>query len=342
MIPSRLSSIWSEIERAALEAGAVRVGACRLAEPFVRHFEDWLEGGFEAGMTYLRRNLAIRKDPSSRFPRGRSAIVVLVPYFSDRPLERSDNIAAHISRYAQGDDYHDVVDEMLRRVESIIASAAPDAWTRRYVDTGPLSDRSLAVQAGLGWIGRNGMLIDPELGSWQFIGVLLTSLECDVDAVEITDRCGDCNACVSACPTHAIRPDRLIDSNRCLSYLTIEHRGAFPPESEGFDFAGNVFGCDVCQEVCPWNDSPPPSHPAFETRGRYRNMPVQALLRMSQHDFSALFRKSAVKRAKRTGMIRNTLTVSNDISKGDIEAISAETDEGIQAALRRIDAFRRG
>jgi epoxyqueuosine reductase len=329
-----LSTIWRDVEHIARESGAVRVGACRLDDPFVRHFEDWLEDGLEAGMTYLRRNLAIRKDPFSRFPLGRSAIVVLVPYSPDRPIEMPDSIAAHVARYAQGDDYHDVVDEMLRRMESAIAASVPDAWTWRYVDTGPLSDRALAVQAGLGWIGRNGMLIEPELGSWHFIGVLLTSLEHDMDSAEITDRCGECTACITTCPTDAIRRDRLVDSSRCLSYLTIEHRGPFPPESGEYDFAGNVFGCDICQEVCPWNADPPPGHAAFETRARYRDTPVHDLVRMSQEDFSAFFRKSAVKRAKRAGMIRNTVRAIRSTTELPLESLSGESDDGIRAAVR--------
>lgn len=331
--PQGLGSIWPEIERVALDAGAIRIGACDLADENVRHFEAWIDEGLEAGMSYLVRNLAVRRDPASRFPRGRSAIVILVPYPSERPVPRPDNIAAHIARYAQGDDYHDVVDEMLTRIESRIASLAPDTWTRRYVDTGPLSDRSLAVQAGLGWIGRNGMLIDSEIGSWHFIGVLLTSLVDDLPKISIEDRCGQCTACLTACPTDAIRPDRLVDSTRCLSYLTIEHRGAFPREAETFDFAGNIFGCDICQEVCPWNERPPESHPAFETRESYRNTPVSDLLHASQPEFSRLFRKSAVKRAKRAGMIRNAIRAGAHLDARDMERLADETDEGIRAAL---------
>jgi epoxyqueuosine reductase len=329
-----LASIWPEVEAVAREAGAIRVGACDLDNAHVRHFESWLGNGFDAAMSWLRRHLAVRRDPGKRYPQGRSAVVVLVPYPADRPPPSPDDIASGIARYAQGADYHDVVDGILRRIEKTVTDAVPDAWTWRYVDTGPLSDRALAVEAGLGWIGRNGMLIDPELGSWHFIGSLLTSLENDVGAAEVADRCGECTACVTACPTAAILPDRLVDSNRCLSYLTIEHRGAFPAESEKLDFAGNLFGCDICQEVCPWNASPPEGHPAFATRETYRDTPVSALVRMSQHDFSTMFRGSAVKRAKRAGMVRNAIRVAPSLSERDFEALSGETDDGIVAALR--------
>jgi len=328
-----LGAIWPGIESVARGAGVIRVGACDLADPHVRHFEKWLANGLEAGMSWLRRHLAVRRDPAARYPRARSAIVVLVPYPSERPTPKPDNIAAHIARYAQGDDYHDVVDGILRTIEGALVARVPGAWTWRYVDTGPLSDRSLAVEAGLGWIGRNGMLIDPEIGSWHFIGVLLTSLENDIPTTEVADRCGECTACVTACPTEAIRPDRLVDSNRCLSDLTIEHRGAFPEDAASLDFAGNVFGCDICQEVCPWNARPPESHPAFETREAYRTTPVSVLLRASQADFSRLFRKSAVKRAKRAGMIRNAIRAGAHLDAGDAERLAAEPDDGIRAAL---------
>jgi len=338
--PTSLEAIWPEIERASLAAGAIRVGACGLTDSHVEHFERWLDEGLEAGMSYLRRNLAVRREPLARFPQGRSAIVVLVPYQAERPAPNPDNIAAYIARYAQGDDYHDVVEDMLRSIESTVTDLAPGTWTWRYVDTGPLSDRSLAVQAGLGWIGRNGMLIDPEIGSWHFIGVLLTSLELDHESTEVADRCGECTACVTACPTDAIRADRLVDSNRCLSYLTIEHRGALPAETDDFDFAGNIFGCDICQEVCPWNERPPDSHPAFETRPALRDTPVHDLLRTSQEGFSTMFRRSAVKRAKRAGLIRNTIrSVGTDFSA--VETLASETDVGIRAALAAVSRAKR-
>jgi len=331
-----LSAIWSAVEATAMDNGAIRIGACDLSAAHANRFETWLGQGLHAGMSYLERHLPIRLNPSVRYPQGRSAIVVLVPYPAERPPSRPDNLAAHIARYAQGDDYHEVVDHILKALESTIERDAPGTWTWRYVDTGPLSDRSLAVEAGLGWIGRNGMLIDPEIGSWHFIGVLLTSLPNDLAIAEVADRCGECTACVTACPTNAIRSDRLVDSNLCVSYLTIEHRGPLPEEAVALDFASNAFGCDICQEVCPWNENPPESHPAFDTRPGYRATPVTDLLRMSQQKFSALFRKSAVKRAKRAGMIRNALVISRSVSKQDAEALAAESDEGIRSALKNV------
>jgi epoxyqueuosine reductase len=241
-------------------------------------------------------------------------------------------MAGHIARYALGEDYHLTLDAILRSIESAITASAPDVRTRRYVDTGPLSDRALAVDAGLGWVGKNAMVIDPERGSWFFVGVLLTSLENDMEVALVADRCGACTRCIDACPTGAILPGRIVASERCLSHATIEQRGALDAWI-GQRLEGNIFGCDICQEVCPWNEAPPEPHPAFLPRPEYRARPVSALLKMSQHDFSALFTRSAVKRAKRVGMIRNAILAGATIDEEARMALVTEGDPGILAAL---------
>jgi len=295
-----LSTVWNDIERVALANGAMRAGAADLTDPNASLFHDWIERGHHASMHYLAKNRAARLDPTSRFPWAKSAIVILVPYASERPHAPENALSQFIARYALGDDYHDVLDGMLLHLESEIARLAPGTKTWRYVDTGPLSDRALAASAGLGWIGKNGMLIDDEHGSYFFIGTLLTSLVNDVSAVSVADRCGACTRCIDACPTDAILADRTVASEHCISYLTIEHRGAIDET-----LAGNAFGCDICQEVCPWNAHPAEPHPAFAPRDEYRATPVTDLLRFEQADFSRLFRKSAIKRAKLDGMKRN-------------------------------------
>jgi len=267
-------------------------------------------------MPYLSNSAAIRGNPRARFPWSKSVITILVPYAPDRPDAPPDALSHHIARYALGDDYHDVLDRILRAMEDVIArvgqapspvrtvrtgeGACPTPRTWRYVDTGPLSDRAYAAQAGLGWIGRNGMLINQEIGSYTFIGTLVTSLENDIAPQAVADRCGTCTRCIDACPTDAILPDRTVASADCISYATIEHRG--PLEIE---VGSNAFGCDICQEACPWNGDPAAPHEAFTPRAEYRATPVTDLLRYEQADFSALFRKSAVKRAKLAGMQRN-------------------------------------
>ena len=299
----KLSQIWPDVERIARAEGVVRLGAADLEDPYAPMFSDWLDAGHHATMHYLAKNRSARSDPRERFPWAKSIIVIAVPYASERPHAPAGALSNHVARYALGDDYHEVLDRILRRIETVVPGKS---W--RYVDTGPLSDRAAAAGAGLGWIGKNGMLINEEIGSYFFLGTLLTALENDISASLVGDRCGACTKCIDACPTSAILPDRTVASELCISYATIEHRGALPE----IELAGNAFGCDICQEVCPWNRDPAPAHPAFEPRAAYRATPLTDLLRYEQADFSKLFQKSAIKRAKLAGMKRN------------VEAISAE------------------
>jgi len=296
---TKLSEVWPGVERAAHVSGAIRVGASDLSDEHVGLFEDWIATGHHATMEYLAKNRAVRRDPSARFPWAKSVIVILVPYAAERPDAPAGSLSHHVARYALGDDYHEVLDRILRKIEAALPSGVK-SW--RYVDTGPLSDRSYAAQAGLGWIGKNGMLIDEERGSYFFIGTLLTSLENDIASATVADRCGSCTRCIDACPTNAILPNRTIASERCISYATIEHRGPLP---ENLTLAGNAFGCDICQEACPWNATPAMPHPDFVARAEYRATPLTDLLRFEQADFSRLFRRSAVKRARLDGVKRN-------------------------------------
>jgi epoxyqueuosine reductase len=263
-------------------------------------------------MSYLAKNTAIRSDPFTRFPWAKSVVSILVPYSATRPDAAPDALSHTIARYALGDDYHDVLDGILRKFEE----AMPGVKSWRYVDTGPLSDRAYAAQSGLGWIGKNGMLIHEQDGSYFFIGTLVTALENDIASELVTDRCGTCTRCLDACPTNAILPDRTLDSAQCISYATIEHRGPLDAHVAEH-LTGNTFGCDICQEVCPWNRRAPEAHPSFAPRDEYRATPVTDLLRFAQSDFSTLFRKSAIKRAKLAGMRRN------------VEALTAAEDRGI-------------
>jgi epoxyqueuosine reductase len=304
---TRLSELWPAVARVARENGVVRFGASDLGDAHGALFDEWLDRGHHATMHYLARTRDVRRNPGARFPWAKSAIVILVPYSSERPEAPAAALSHHIARYALGDDYHEVLDRILREVESVVA---PHGKTWRYVDTGPLSDRALAAQAGLGWIAKNAMLINEEIGSYTFIGTLLTSLENDLAPVAVADRCGTCTRCLDACPTNAILPDRTVASERCISYATIEHRGELPD----LPLAGNAFGCDICQEVCPWNHAPANSHPAFAPRDVYRSTPITDLLRYEQSDFSMLFRKSAVKRARLAGMQRNVAALAADES----------------------------
>ncbi|MEA2165706.1 MAG: epoxyqueuosine reductase [Thermoanaerobaculia bacterium] len=306
---TRLSEVWPDVERIARDNGVARVGASDLDDAHGALFDEWLDRRHQATMHYLERTRDARRDPETRFPWAKSAIVILVPYSPVRPDAPAGALSHHIARYALGDDYHDVLDHILRQIEALVS---PYGKTWRYVDTGPLSDRALATQAGLGWIAKNAMLINEQIGSYTFIGTLLTSLENDLVPASVADRCGTCTRCIDACPTDVILPNRTIASERCISYATIEHRGALPD----LPLAGNAFGCDICQEVCPWNGEPAASHPAFLPRDSYRATPVTDLLRYEQADFSTLFRKSAVKRARLAGMKRNVAALTEEESRG--------------------------
>jgi epoxyqueuosine reductase len=308
-MPSHLSEVWPALERVARENGVLHLGASTIDDAHADAFAEWIARGHHASMAYLAKNAAVRANPRARFPWAKSVVVILVPYASERPHAPSGALSHHVARYALGDDYHEVLDGTLRKFESELQ----DVKTWRYVDTGPLSDRSYAAQAGLGWIGKNGMLIHEHDGSYFFIGTLLTALENDIEAATVADRCGTCTRCIDACPTNAILPDRTIASQQCISYATIEHRGPLEPQFAAH-LESNAFGCDICQEACPWNAVPPSPHPAFLPRDTYRATPVTDLLRFTQSDFSALFRRSAIKRAKLAGMHRNVeaLTVADD------------------------------
>lgn len=307
MTPVRLSEVWPLLSRVAREEGVLHLGASDVEDAHASLFGEWIARGHHASMGYLAKNAAIRVDPSARFPWAKSVVVILVPYSPVRPEAPPHALSHSIARYALGDDYHDVLDTILRKFEAVL----PGVKTWRYVDTGPLSDRSYGAQAGLGWIGRNGMLIHEQDGSYFFIGTLLTALENDIDSELVSDRCGTCTRCLDACPTNAILPDRTIDSGQCISYATIEHRGPLE-EHLAQHLTGNTFGCDLCQEACPWNRRAPDGHPSFAARDSYRATPITDLLRFTQTDFSNLFRKSAIKRAKLAGMIRNVEALTGE------------------------------
>ncbi len=313
-MPTKLSEIWPELERVARAEGVVHLGASDLEDAHAPLFADWIERGHHASMSYLGKNAAIRSNPHERYPWARSVIAILVPYSPSRPEAPEGALSHHLARYALGDDYHDVLERILRKFED----ALPGVKTWRYVDTGPLSDRAFAAQAGLGWIGKNGMLIHERDGSYFFIGTLLTALENDLESTLVTDRCGTCTRCLDACPTDAILPDRTLDSALCISYATVEHRGPLDAHVAAH-LEGNAFGCDICQEICPWNRRPPEPHPSFAARDEYRATPVTDLLRFSQDTFSSLFRKSPIKRAKLAGMLRNVEALTGGEDRGNLE-----------------------
>jgi epoxyqueuosine reductase len=262
-------------------------------------------------MQYLARSADRRADVRHVLASAQTVISTLTLYNTDRPytIECGDPARAHVARYAWGDDYHDVIGRRLDALLAWMRTASPQPFeARAYVDTGPVQERVYAQHAGLGWIGKNTCLISEELGSWVFLAEIITSLALDCDP-PATDQCGACTLCLEACPTQAIVAPGVLDSNRCISYLTIEHRGAIA-EPLAAAIGNHVYGCDVCQEVCPWNQTAPAStDPAWQPRGVWDRSSVAELRRRSDEELQTALRGSAMKRAKVEGLRRNlTLT----------------------------------
>lgn len=283
---------------------------------------EWLSRGYAGEMNYLRDPR--RVDPRSALQGARSLIVVALDYNTSHPYsteaaaqapgDENDAPRGWISRYAWGDDYHEVVGEKLATLLAAMrAEFAEPFEARAYVDTGPIVERVAAKYAGLGWLAKNTMLINEGLGSWLFLGVIITTLELAPTLAPgerpPADLCGHCRLCLDACPTNAFAAPYVLDARRCISYLTIELRGAIPEELRP-PMGRMVFGCDICQDVCPWNRKPPiTSQPAFQPRnGRGTSLfapPLERLASLSENDFREIFRGSAVKRTKWRGLVRN-------------------------------------
>lgn len=270
-------------------------------------FRRWLERGDHAGMAYMARRVELRLEPAAVLEGARSALCVGLRYAPHRDEASLDgDLWPRVARYARGRDYHDVMGERLAALGERIETAFPGVATRWYVDTGPLLERELAARAGLGAVGKNTMLLHPEHGSYFLLGELLLTLDLAPD-LPLADLCGSCTRCLDACPTGALPEPYRLDSNRCLSYWTIEHRGAFPPDAAGLVGEGGwVFGCDVCQEVCPWNAGPSPvDHPEFAVPAARRGLTLADLAILSAERYRELFRGSPLKRAKLDGLQRN-------------------------------------
>ena len=280
------------------------------------HFEQWLERGYAGDMHYLPRWAHKRRDSRLPYEGVRSAIVVAMSY-------GGRELSGPVARYARGDDYHDVLDTKLRELHAWIgAELGREVRGRAYVDTGPLLERDLARRAGLGWFGKNTNLINPALGSFFFLGALLVDLELAPDEPFASDHCGTCTRCIDACPTQAIVEPRVLDATRCISYLTIEAKGEIPlalRESVG----ELIYGCDICQDVCPWNEKFSRALPAgspFAAReaiaGKDARTLAREIMEMTQEEFSEKFRRSPVKRAKLAGLKRNAAVVLGNATAG--------------------------
>ncbi len=271
-------------------------------------FDEWLAEGRHGEMAYMRDHRALRDRPADLEPHTRSLVTVLAPYRHGPDLLEG---GLRIARYAQGNDYHDVLRDRLRRLAAFIhAEAGVDVAARPVTDSAPLLERDLARSAGLGWIGKNTMLIHPEVGSFTFIAELLVDLDLSPSNLPHTpDRCGTCSRCLDACPTQAIVSPYVLDARRCISYLTIELRGPIPRHLRPL-IGDHVYGCDVCQDVCPWNTHAPLSDdPDLSPRRALRSISPEQLLQLDHSSWARIFRGSAAKRCKHRGALRNAAVV---------------------------------
>jgi epoxyqueuosine reductase len=343
----QITQITSLVKDASHAAGFELAGVAP-ADEFaeLRHFPEWIAAGRAGEMKYLESRDAAgalkRASLRTTAPWARSVIVCAINYNTQHPysVEASDPNQGWVSRYAWGqEDYHDAVLRRLRSVEMQLRefAANPDLVTRCYVDTGPLVERVYAKYAGVGWIGKNTCILNQKMGSWLFLGVILTSLELTPD-LPAPDRCGTCTRCIDACPTDALLAPYQLDSNKCISYLTIEKRGSIPNDMrEGI--GRHVFGCDICQDVCPWNRKAPATGAAeFQPRAGLVNPALEWLAEIGAEEFREKFRGSAIRRTKRSGLRRNAVIAMGNSGNRRfvalLEKLSSDDDPVVAESAR--------
>jgi epoxyqueuosine reductase len=300
-------------ERARAE-GFNKIGIVSAAplEEEGRRLKEWLARGYHGTMAWMVRDVEKRISPREIFPEARSVVVVALNYYT--PSQHEENPATgKVSRYAWGDDYHDVMMEKLRALLAWIKEQNPQAEGKVCVDIQPVMDKAWAVRAGLGWIGKHSNVITPEYGSWVFIGELLLNLDLDYDVERIEDHCGTCTLCIDECPTAAITEPYVVDSNKCISYATIELRAPELPSAIEENLSGWMYGCDICQDVCPWNRFEQVSgEPRFAPREGNVNAELRDIVELSHEAYVERFRGSAMKRAKLGGLQRNARALMSD------------------------------
>jgi len=334
------TSLAERVKELALALGFDLAGVAP-AEPGPRAatLREWLARGFAGEMGYLARRVEERIDPRRVLPGARSTIALGFVYDPGSPPE-VEPASARVARYAGGDDYHDVLRDRVRAFEAALAALAGRAVrTRGYVDTGPVLERALAARSGLGWIGKNTCLIHPRLGSHLFLAVVLTDLELDPDAAE-PDHCGSCRACLDACPTAAFPEPYVLDATRCISYTTIEARGAIPEPLREAHGAW-AFGCDICQEVCPWNRRERRMLPAdplglrarIAPRPEWRRPALRWLLELDEESWRRATRGTALRRARWRALLRNALVAAGNSGDRELEPLVRRHAEGADPLL---------
>jgi epoxyqueuosine reductase len=316
------------VKEEARALGFSHVGICSAAPDALsgERLTSWLERGYHASMMWMAARAAERVDPSLVLPGAQSIISLAFNYFTPH-AHSGEESAGKVSRYAWGDDYHEVVGDRVRSLAAWLERAYPGERAVWYVDTGPVMEKVWAGRAGIGWIGKHTNVITTDKGSWVFLGEIITTLRLPADE-PAADHCGTCTLCIEACPTGAIVEPYVVDSNKCLSYLTIEHRGPVDPVLHD-RYEGWVFGCDVCQDVCPWNRkfAAVTSEPRFHPRPGNLDPPLDGWAEMTAAEFAARFAGSPIRRAKHQGLLRNVR-----IARGDDPAVPGPASHD-----RRID-----
>ena len=294
----------AEIKEKAKKTGFDACGIAQVAtaDSEALFFDRWLKEGNHAGMAYMENHREIRLNPAGLVEGAKTVISVALNYYPEQKLPPE---APHIAYYAYGKDYHFVIKEMLNELWSAVTGQTDTGTARFFTDSAPILERYWAWKAGLGWIGKNTNLIIPGKGSFFFLGEIVTSLEADHYDMPQKDRCGSCSRCLEACPTEALEGPRHLNARKCLSYLTIENRGEIPAEQAAC-LGNRLYGCDTCQEVCPWNRFARPTRiEAFRPAPALFSLRKEDLKVFSREDYNRIFAKSAVKRAKYEGLIRN-------------------------------------
>lgn len=267
------------------------------------YLKDWLSSGMNGNMSFLERNIEKRLDPELLFPGAKSIIVTGINYYNEQ--RQGHNGIPVISRYAYGNDYHDVILNKLQQVLQILREKEPSVNCKVYVDSAPILEKAWARQAGLGWQGRNSLIINSRFGSFFFLGILIVDTELEFDKPFEADHCGECRLCVDACPTGAITGRGTIDARKCISYLTVENKDSIPLEFSE-KFGGRIFGCDICQEVCPWNkNARNNTNPEFRLSHSIESMTKKEWFSLTGDRFDELFKASPVARIRYERMIRN-------------------------------------
>ena len=297
------------VKRIAKEIGfsSCGISKARFLHEEEKKFEDWLKQGYQGSMSYLERNFDKRLDPTKLVPGAKSVISLSFNYFPPQKLISENNFI--ISKYAYGRDYHKVLRNKLKKLFTKIRDKIGEVEGRVFVDSAPIHERAWAKLSGVGWIGKNSLLINKNQGSYFFLAEIICDLDLEYDE-PVLNRCGNCTRCIDACPTDAITKAQVIDANKCISYLTIENKEKIPKELRG-SINNSIFGCDICQDVCPWNKkSVPHNEKEFIPKKELRDLKKKDWIELTEDTFNKIFEGSAVKRTKFQGIKRNIKAVS--------------------------------